>query len=325
MAHPPTPPVRIAFGVLSSCSESAAAVKQLAALVAPHPVIVHHDFDKAPDFLLQAPNVRVLTDPESTAWADWSLVEATLRLCEAALRDPEITHFQLLSESCLPIRPVRELEVLLHEQQPDAMIDFVPLRREDVFTSHGWRYVSGSRFVQRVLSRATCWAAGEHPAGRPEAGLNFCVPQGTVFDLRCLVGRLVLRLARGVLAVQCRRYGLSLFAVGGQWFGLSRRGVECLLETRNTRPALWRHFRRVTVPDEAFVHTIVANCMAVDSTYRILPGSHALFWDSGDTGPDALSEELLPAAYGSGRFFARKFSLEPAVPLRLAVIDKVHS
>ena len=44
-----------------------------------------------------------------TEWADLSLVEATLHLLEAALKDPEITHFALVSESCVPIRPFAEL------------------------------------------------------------------------------------------------------------------------------------------------------------------------------------------------------------------------
>ncbi len=45
-----------------------------------------------------------------TEWADLSLVEATLHLLEAALQDQSATHFALVSESCVPIRPFCDLK-----------------------------------------------------------------------------------------------------------------------------------------------------------------------------------------------------------------------
>jgi len=40
-----------------------------------------------------------------TAWGDVSLVRASLALLHAALTDPDLTHFALLSESCVPVGP----------------------------------------------------------------------------------------------------------------------------------------------------------------------------------------------------------------------------
>ena len=40
-----------------------------------------------------------------TAWGSVSLVQATLALLKAALEDSDITHFMLVSESCVPVRP----------------------------------------------------------------------------------------------------------------------------------------------------------------------------------------------------------------------------
>ena len=48
-----------------------------------------------------------------TAWGDVSLVRATLALLRAALEDEEMTHFVLLSESCVPVRPLPEVLKLL--------------------------------------------------------------------------------------------------------------------------------------------------------------------------------------------------------------------
>lgn len=43
-----------------------------------------------------------------TAWGDVSLVRATLALLHAALADPDLTHFALVSESCVPVLPLTE-------------------------------------------------------------------------------------------------------------------------------------------------------------------------------------------------------------------------
>lgn len=48
-----------------------------------------------------------------TAWGDVSLVRATIALLRAALEEPELTHFALLSESCVPVRPLPETLKLL--------------------------------------------------------------------------------------------------------------------------------------------------------------------------------------------------------------------
>lgn len=46
---------------------------------------------------------------EETAWGDVSLVRATLRLLQAAVEGSVATHFALVSESCVPVRPLNEL------------------------------------------------------------------------------------------------------------------------------------------------------------------------------------------------------------------------
>lgn len=54
-----------------------------------------------------------------TQWGEVSLVKASLALLRAALRDPELTHFALLSESCVPIQPLsRILLRLQHDGRP---------------------------------------------------------------------------------------------------------------------------------------------------------------------------------------------------------------
>lgn len=50
-----------------------------------------------------------IKDRVDTDWGDISLVKATLLLLKEALADESITHFMLLSESCVPIMPLPEI------------------------------------------------------------------------------------------------------------------------------------------------------------------------------------------------------------------------
>jgi hypothetical protein len=87
-----------------------------------HPVLWREFVDGQPD------RVRVLSHPKfpdaieggflagtaiednfETEWGKVSLVSATLALLRAALEDETLTHFVLLSESCVPIRPLVEM------------------------------------------------------------------------------------------------------------------------------------------------------------------------------------------------------------------------
>jgi GR25 family glycosyltransferase involved in LPS biosynthesis len=50
-----------------------------------------------------------IAERHQTAWGDISLVRATRSLLLAALADSTLTHFVLLSESCVPVRPLPEM------------------------------------------------------------------------------------------------------------------------------------------------------------------------------------------------------------------------
>jgi hypothetical protein len=61
--------------------------------------------DKANDFLA---GTQIATNIE-TEWGSIGLVHATRALLKEALEDSSLTHFALLSESCVPVRPLKEI------------------------------------------------------------------------------------------------------------------------------------------------------------------------------------------------------------------------
>jgi len=66
--------------------------------------------DLADDSFLGRSQIEERVDTE---WGQLTLVDATLALLKAGLKDATCTHFILLSESCVPVRPISELAASL--------------------------------------------------------------------------------------------------------------------------------------------------------------------------------------------------------------------
>lgn len=313
-----THPIKIAFGVLSS-KQSTDAIDEIAKSVAPHPVYVHHDFSKQPDFAPKSINIHILQNPVVTAWGNWSLVEASYCLMAVAMEDPEVTHFQLLSEACLPVRPIKEFEAYLSSEQPDAMIDILSMQNDAAMISHGWRYFHRSSLSLRLIRRASVWAWGKGAAYCATSSVNLrlanCV-KGIIPRAKGAVGRLVLRAYAKSAQEMLKENGLRHFAIGGQWFGASRRAVMWLLSARNACVTFTKHYQRCHIPDESYLHTLLLNAQLTGVPLKICPSNHALFWDECGTGPDMLKSQDIDRVRASGKFFSRKFSLSADDPIR---------
>ena len=308
----PATPLKIVFGVLSS-KQSSVAIDEIAAAVFPHPVYVHHDFSKQPDFTPYATNIHILQHPVVTAWGDWSLIEASYCLMKMAMKDPDVTHFQLLSEACLPVRPIQEFESFLSNERPDAMIDLISLHDDDDgLFSHGWRYIYNSKPQQRFLQRLSSYICGSDKNTKVIASVNILLPHIQIskkMHFKKLLGKFILRAAAKSMQKMLAENNLKQIAIGGQWFCANRRTVLWLIRARNDCVSFTQHYQECLIPDESYIHTLVLNAQLAGLPLRVYPSNHALFWDACGTGPDTLDEQYIKRIRSSGKFFARKFSL----------------
>lgn len=307
----PNNSLKIAFGILSS-KESEQAIDDIAGAVFPHPVYVHHDFSKQPNFSPIAPNIHILQQPVVTAWGDFSLVEASFLLMKEALKDINVTHFQLLSESCLPVRPIHEFEAYLSKEHPDVMIDMYSLENEDAMFSHGWRYLQHRYLFNKLLEKACWWGSGRRIAAyRTTCSINLRIPQQDSIKDQILeaVGKRVVHLFFKSTNKMLAKDNLQQIAIGGQWFGASRRGVNWLLNMRNHCDTFTQHYQRCTIPDESYLHTFVYNGQLAGLPLRVYPSNHLVSWMDCKTGPDTLKEQDIKRTLDSEKFFSRKFSL----------------
>lgn len=303
---------KIAFGVLSS-KQSQAAIDEIAGLVSPHPVYVHHDFTKQPNFAPSADNVIVLTKPTQTAWGDWSLVEASYILLQTALKDESVTHFQLLSEACLPIKSIKSFEDYLISQQPDAMIDLLSLDDLDARYSHGWRYFYTNKWLMNFNRRFSVlmWSQQKSFSTKSSVNLTLARQTGSIFQpIILFFGRVYFAILSRLSTEALNTQGLQQLAIGGQWFCVNRRTMLWLMHARNHYVTLTSHYQQCPIPDESYVHTLIQHAKLSGIDLTVYPSNHALFWHNNDTGPDALSEKDCNALFNSNKFFARKFSLD---------------
>jgi hypothetical protein len=312
--------VKIVFGILSAKNPADIVQQCVDALGSECIVIVHHDFNQQPDFVLTGNNVWILEDPVHTKWGNWSLAEAVLRLLRHAQMNHQFDYFQLLSDSCLPIRPVREFAQALLSQRPDVMMDLIDIRTDkNVFLSHAYRcYTQSNTLPHRIFRRSRIWALGQGPHTlKKMAGLGIPLAQpahSPTAKIMQVMGKSVtasLHL-RDFITSKPRVY------VGSTWFCASRQVCDHIIEqARNEK--LIASFSKLTCPDEIFFPSVVGN-----SQFRnIVPANHATIWQQRGTGSEEIQESDLPIVINSGKFFARKFPKQRDHTVRAAALTHV--
>ncbi|MDM7931605.1 beta-1,6-N-acetylglucosaminyltransferase [Tabrizicola sp.] len=195
------------------------------------PVVIHLDrrvaeADRA-NFaaaLADLPDVR-FSRRIACEWGTFSLVQATIEAATRMLQDfPQAGHVYLASGSCLPIRPVAELEAHL-AAHPHT--DFI----ESVTTADvGWT-VGGLNKERFTLRFPFSWKKQRQFFDRyvrlqRRLGFQRRIPEGIVPHL------------------------------GSQWWCLTRPTLQAILHHPD-RARHDRYFRRVWIPDESYFQTIV--------------------------------------------------------------------
>jgi hypothetical protein len=157
-------------------------------------------------------------------WGSWGLVAATQAAAELMLdRFPEASHVYLTSGSCMPLRPVAELERYLAER---PTTDFI----ESATTADVPWTVGGLSEERFTLRFPFSWKRhrrlfDRYVALQRRMGWKRTIPEGIDPHM------------------------------GSQWWCLTRRTLESIL-TDPARPRFDRYFRRVWIPDESYFQTL---------------------------------------------------------------------
>lgn len=310
----PHSPVRIVF-VLMSAVAQAATVDQLAQALAPHVVLVHHDFSQTPHFPLSAPKVRFVPAPVRTGWAQFGFVQGIFHSLSHALQDLDFDYLQLLSPTCLPIKPLALFEQ--HVSGPaDAHFDCVDLLSDpDALLSVGYRaFTACGNWRHRVARRLVNMHYGSASGQREEAGI--WLRSGAPPSLGShLAGWALAALAHPALGRHLRQQPLRLY-YGSPWFG-ARRHIVAQLVRSWQQPGVQEHFRKVHMAEEFLLPSLLMHT-------RPLKGrlNHVIqHFDQAH--PGRFDLEDLDFLQQSPAFFARKFADDPLAPVRLRVLSEL--
>jgi hypothetical protein len=90
---------------------------------------------------------RQIRNKVDTGWGSISLVRATLELLMAALEDSDITHFLLVSESCVPVRPFAALSssLRLDARSRLCLVPWAEMRRRNMLKAQQLENLPGIR------------------------------------------------------------------------------------------------------------------------------------------------------------------------------------
>lgn len=304
-------PPRLQFVVMSS-GEDDRVLAQLIDALAPQPVLIHQDAGRprARPMSLQRRGVRWVTPPLRTGWGDWGFASAILRSVADAMTHHEFDYLQLLSPSCLPIRPVADLIEHVRTSPADYHADVFELGRDrDTRMTFAWRALAPAYSLrQRALRRARHWYFGARPALEQSQSMS-------LFHRRTAVrGWGGVRAGAAVAFTdwicQSRRVSQSSvgspnqgeIAVGSVWFGARREVCARMLEIAS-QPEVSRVFQPLSMVDELLIPSLLMRAGRAAG-----PSNHAISVFDLQGHPARIDQAQLELAGASGRYFARKFA-----------------
>jgi hypothetical protein len=313
--------MEIAFGVLSSREPKGTLEQLVQSLGEDDPVFVHHDFSKRPGVDLNERRAYLIPDYVKTGWGTEHLVHAIFHLIRTALKRSRFDYFQLLSPSCLPLRPVEELRRYLRNGQHAVHADILNLDEDErVMMSHGHRdFCRTEKVASRLLSRSRRWYLGADPATFHLANLGIEHRSDSLAPLTPLqwVGKQIHQAARAGLLDNHPFRGGTAPQVGSLWLCLRRDVCEYLVPKEYSDPAV-AYLKGLKMCDEIVFSTLLGN-----SPFDIVPSLHLVNEFIGSH-PRPFNEADLETLARSEKFFARKFEGGPAHPIRQRVLGMLR-
>jgi len=290
-------------------------VDQLARALAPHTVLVHHDFSQTPDFALFAGNARFVPEPRRTGWAYFGFVDGIFHSLRYALCDLEFDYLQLLSPTCLPIKPMALFEARA-ASGADAHFDCVDLLDDrDALMSVGYRAFTPEVSLRHLVARrAADMYFGSSIGRRDEAGIWLRSGGGAGIPAR-LSAWFIRALSRPSIGRHVFGDALRPY-YGTPWFG-ARRDIVAGLVRRFEQPGVRSYFSRLRIAEEFLFPTLlmqlVANKGPMNHVIKKYEGAHSGCFGDGDM-------DLLRTC---GAFFGRKFPDDPRASIRLRVLEEL--
>ena len=214
--------------------------------------------------------VHVLEDRMPVYWGDSSVLEASIRLIEAAIAHGEFDYLTMMSGADFPIRPLREFEEFLSANAPTSFVE--------------------SRSVEN------------YDEARKRIITPYVIHERT--RVAVLVQKILFFVCLSVPWLRRKPVADLTLRIGENWFTLHRSTIDPILALWRRRDVR-RFFTRTYIPEEMFFGTALASG-SDPAPHSPIPLRYTLW--SGEPHPATLQEAHFDRIVASRKFFARKFS-----------------
>ena len=253
------------------------------------PIVCHHDFSRCNLFVDNlSKNISFVRPHLQPKWADFSIVEATIKAIELLYQsDNAPDWFILLSGSDYPIKTAQQIADDLSSSNYDAYINHAKIQykvyQENERISFIWQKLAYQRYFSLKLFPFS----------------SFDKLHSDNYEIRIEHPFLT------KLFFPCFD-NMDCF-IGDQWFCANRRSAEYILEFHYQNNAITSHYRRRRFADESYFQTILANAPHLklkNDNYRYV------IWPERSAHPKTMGMEDLPNLLTSSTHFARKFNID---------------
>ena len=277
-----------------------------------HFFFIHVDKKFPADFnskYLNKPNVFINQKRIRIEWGGFSIVEATLELLTAALKNEEnFDFFILMSGQCMPVKSNQQIDNFLKMNENRSFIEFIPLPSRDLPEGGLDKYWYPVFFDQLGFLKNDAIQIGKKK-----------------YEIKKMIFRIIKNCCK--LIGYHRKLPESIRpCYGSQWWAINRNAANYIIDYLDEYPQIKKYFKYTWAPDELLFQSILYSSPINDVIVN--KSLWYIDWDTNGP-PKTLSMNDYEKIVESNALFARKF--DPAkssnlidILLKNAMIHENH-
>ena len=257
---------------------------------------------------LEEAHIRFIDKRERCVWGDFSIVQATIHLMEAACKEQGF--FILMSGQDYPIQSQGYINAFLESNKEFDFIEIEPLEEK-------WK----PKMVKDKLEHYHILHSEERGNSNCYAPFRHCsVFQKVRTLMHLLKGRLSMKNFRLLCSLPKRVAPFERQYAGSQFWAFSERTFYAVLNyIREHKAALEGYYKYTSSPDEIYFHSVLMDLVAKDSTIKLKdPITYVNYFRKNNV---FVTEDFEKLSSAKGKLFARKFDTD----IDIEILDKLDS
>ena len=257
---------------------------------------------------LEGAHIRFIEKRERCVWGDFSIVQATIHLMEAASKEQGV--FILMSGQDYPIQSQGYINDFLESNKDFDFIEIEPLEEK-------WK----PKMVKDKLEHYHILHSEERGHSNCYAPFSHCSVFQKVRTLTHLLkGRLSQKNFRLLCSLPKRVAPFERQYAGSQFWAFSERTFYAVLNyIREHKAALEEYYKYTSSSDEIYFHSVLMNLVAKDSTIKLKdPITYVNYFRKNNV---FITEDFEKLSSAKGKLFARKFDTD----IDIEILNKLDS